>query len=114
MLSCSVRCSVNGLTGLAVTKLDVLDTFAEIPVGVGYTLDGETIDSMPAECRNHRTRAADLRRRSRWQKAAQRSAQIGRTCRRRARGMSTGYKTWQVAPVRYVSVGTRRDQIIEV
>src|SRR3954470_1193212 len=29
---------VNGLTGLAVTKLDVLDTFAEIPVGVGYRL----------------------------------------------------------------------------
>src|SRR6058998_2478476 len=32
---------VNGLTGLAVTKLDVLDTFAEIPVCVGYRLDGE-------------------------------------------------------------------------
>src|SRR3989440_12118292 len=27
---------VNGLTGLAVTKLDVLDSFREIPVGVGY------------------------------------------------------------------------------
>src|SRR6266853_3316392 len=40
---------VNGLTGLAVTKLDVLDSFAEIPVGVGYRLDGETIDSMPAD-----------------------------------------------------------------
>src|SRR5439155_1755348 len=40
---------INGLTGLAVTKLDVLDTFAEIPVGVGYTLDGEIIDSMPAD-----------------------------------------------------------------
>src|SRR5207344_3040261 len=34
----SVR--VNGLTGLAVTKLDVLDTFAEIPVGTDYQLDG--------------------------------------------------------------------------
>src|SRR5204862_5809671 len=40
---------INGLTGLAVTKLDVLDTFAEIPVGVGYKLDGEIIDSMPAD-----------------------------------------------------------------
>jgi adenylosuccinate synthase len=30
----SVR--VNGLTGLAVTKLDVLDTFAEVPVGTDY------------------------------------------------------------------------------
>src|SRR5581483_10771016 len=40
---------VNGLTGLAVTKLDVLDSFAEIPVCVGYRLDGEPLDAMPAE-----------------------------------------------------------------
>src|SRR5205823_6492578 len=40
---------VNGLTGLAVTKLDVLDSFSEIPVGVGYRLDGEPLDTMPAE-----------------------------------------------------------------
>src|SRR5205814_729050 len=32
---------VNGLTGLAVTKLDVLDSFSHIPVCVGYRLDGE-------------------------------------------------------------------------
>src|ERR671925_95632 len=40
---------VNGLTGLAVTKLDVLDSFPEIPVCVGYRLDGEALDSMPAD-----------------------------------------------------------------
>src|SRR5437879_4218363 len=40
---------VNGLTGLAVTKLDVLDSFSEILVCVGYRLDGEAFDSMPAE-----------------------------------------------------------------
>src|SRR5207302_1703258 len=40
---------VNGLTGLAVTKLDVLDSFSHIPVCVGYRLDGEPCDSMPAE-----------------------------------------------------------------
>ena len=44
----SVR--VNGLTGLAVTKLDVLDTFAEIPVGVRYlNADGTPCDVMPAD-----------------------------------------------------------------
>src|SRR5258707_9451418 len=40
---------VNGLTGLAVTKLDVLDSFSEIPVCVSYRCDGESLDSMPAE-----------------------------------------------------------------
>ena len=43
----SVR--VNGLTGLAVTKLDVLDTFAEIPVGTAYTLDGASCEEMPSD-----------------------------------------------------------------
>src|SRR5918997_1876977 len=32
---------VNGLTGLAVTKLDVLDLFSEIPVGAAYRLGGQ-------------------------------------------------------------------------
>src|SRR5437764_1051993 len=40
---------VNGLTGLAVTKLDVLDSFSEIPVCVGYRCGGEPLGSMPAE-----------------------------------------------------------------
>src|SRR5215218_6754677 len=40
---------VNGLTGLAVTKLDVLDSFAEIPVGTMYRLGGELCEEMPAE-----------------------------------------------------------------
>src|SRR5919201_4870869 len=40
---------VNGLTGLAVTKLDVLDSFAEIPVCTAYRLDGEPCAEIPAE-----------------------------------------------------------------
>ena len=40
---------VNGLTGLAVTKLDVLDTFAEIPVCTAYRLDDTSCEEMPAE-----------------------------------------------------------------
>jgi len=39
---------LNGLDALALTKLDVLDGFEEIKVCVGYTLDGERIDSLPA------------------------------------------------------------------
>jgi adenylosuccinate synthase len=39
---------VAGLDGIALTKLDVLDGFAEIKVCVGYELDGQRIDSLPA------------------------------------------------------------------
>lgn len=38
---------LNGCTGLAITKLDVLDTFAEIPVCTGYRYRGELITDLP-------------------------------------------------------------------
>jgi adenylosuccinate synthase len=37
-----------GITGIALTKLDVLDGFDEIKVCVGYELDGERIVRLPA------------------------------------------------------------------
>ncbi|HWK39649.1 MAG TPA: adenylosuccinate synthase [Hyphomicrobium sp.] len=39
---------IAGVDGIALTKLDVLDGFEEIKVGVGYMLDGERIDRLPA------------------------------------------------------------------
>ena len=40
---------LNGFTQLAVTKLDMLDSFEEIPVCVAYQLDGEQLDEVPDE-----------------------------------------------------------------
>ncbi len=38
---------VNGLTGLCITKLDVLDGLKELQLCTGYMLDGERIDLLP-------------------------------------------------------------------
>jgi adenylosuccinate synthase len=38
----------SGIDGIALTKLDILDGFEEIEVGVGYRLDGQKIDYLPA------------------------------------------------------------------
>ncbi|MDP3544847.1 MAG: adenylosuccinate synthase [Phreatobacter sp.] len=38
----------NGIDGIALTKLDILDVFKEIKVCVGYELDGRQIDIFPA------------------------------------------------------------------
>lgn len=40
---------LNGLASLAVTKLDVLDPLAEIPVCVGYRYKNSTLTEMPAQ-----------------------------------------------------------------
>ena len=45
-----VRQSVatNGVTGIALTKLDVLDGLEELKICAGYMLDGQEIDHLPA------------------------------------------------------------------
>jgi adenylosuccinate synthase len=40
--------AVNGITGIALTKLDVLDGLKEIKICVGYELDGAKTDHLPA------------------------------------------------------------------
>ena len=39
---------INGISWLVVTKLDVLDELAEIPVCVGYKINGKVTDEIPA------------------------------------------------------------------
>jgi len=41
-------CKVSGIDGIALTKLDVLDGFDELKICVGYMLDGERLDRLPA------------------------------------------------------------------
>jgi adenylosuccinate synthase len=40
---------INGTSWLVVTKLDVLDDLAEIPVCVGYKIDGKAVSDVPAQ-----------------------------------------------------------------
>ena len=107
----SVR--VNGLTGLAVTKLDVLDTFSEIPVGTAYEMDGGDCEEMPAEVRMLERVKPRYEVLPGWRKplaGARRMADLPPE----ARAYLDRLQDLAGAPIRYVSVGTRRDQIIEV
>ena len=40
-------CATSGVKGIAFTKLDVLDGFETLKIGVGYELDGKTLDYLP-------------------------------------------------------------------
>ena len=39
---------ISGITGIALTKLDVLDELEEIKMCIGYELDGKKLDYLPA------------------------------------------------------------------
>ena len=40
---------INGLSGLCITKLDVLDGLPEIRMGIGYEFDGRKVDILPLD-----------------------------------------------------------------
>jgi adenylosuccinate synthase len=59
---------VNGIEGIALTKLDVLDQFEEIPVCVGYRIHGEVVRTLPPEQRSLETAEPVLRTMKGWQR----------------------------------------------
>ncbi len=104
---------VNGLTGLAVTKLDVLDSFSEIPVCVGYRCDGDSLDSMPAEVERLARVEPVYETLPGWQKSLNHVRRLA-DLPPPARAYLDRLQDLAHAPIQYVSVGTHRDQIIEV
>jgi adenylosuccinate synthase len=102
---------VNGLTHLAVTKLDVLDTLERIGLCTGYRVRGEHISEFPADIAALDGVEPEYEWFDGWMSStgtARRLEDLPATARRyldRIQELSE-------APIRYVSVGTRRDQII--
>lgn len=102
---------INGLTDIAVTKLDVLDTFDRIALCSGYEIDGELHDEFPADLTALDRAAPKYEWVPGWQRStadARRIEDLPDAARRYLDRM----RELVDAPITYVSVGTRRDQII--
>ena len=48
LVAVKFACRLNGVDAIALTKLDILDPEAELPVCVAYELDGKRIDTVPS------------------------------------------------------------------
>ncbi|MCH1403810.1 MAG: adenylosuccinate synthetase, partial [Candidatus Nanopelagicales bacterium] len=105
---------VNGLTGIAVTKLDVLDTLDEVKIATAYRMpDGKTREFFPADTWSLAEIEPVYETMPGWNSS---------TCDVRriedlppnARAYLDRIEELTNAPVRFVSVGTQRSQIIPV
>jgi adenylosuccinate synthase len=104
---------VNGLTGLALTKLDVLDSFDEISVCTWYTIDGEHHDTFPDDLARLERAEPVLEIVSGWRadtSGARSVDELPTGARRYLRVL----EELAGVPVEFISVGTRREQIIHV
>jgi adenylosuccinate synthase len=107
----SYAARVNGLTDLAVTKLDVLDTLDTLGICVGYEYEGELHTDFPSDI----AMLDEIVPRYEWMDGWKRSTAAARTLEdlpgEARRYLDRIHELIRV-PVTYVSVGTRRDQII--
>jgi adenylosuccinate synthase len=104
---------INGLTNLAITKLDVLDGFDEISICVGYRVGGEVVDTVPGDMGVMDSVEPVYEAHAGW-RATTAGARALSDLPREARAYLDRMTELVGAPVSYVSVGNRRDQIIEV
>ena len=104
---------INGITALAVSKLDVLDPLPEIKLGVGYRLAGEPVEEFPADLKALCEMEPVYETMPGWQES---TAEIRRLedLPSRARAYLDRIAELTGRPIRYISVGTRRSQIIDV
>ena len=102
---------VNGLTGLAVTKLDVLDTFERIALCTGYKVDGEVHTEFPGDPVAVESAEPQYEWMEGWQTATSSSRSLDQLPTA-ARKYLDRIESLVETPIAYVSVGTRRDQII--
>ncbi len=102
---------VNCYTQINLTKLDILDSFDEIRVAVGYKLDGEELDTFPADLdqmeridivyktfQGWKTETTGCRR---WEELPE-----------RAKGYVSFIEKWVGIDVKWIGTGPRREDMV--
>jgi adenylosuccinate synthase len=102
---------VNGLSDLAVTKLDVLDTLPRLGICTGYMVDGELYDEFPGDVAALNKVVPTYEWFDGWRSSTAAARHLA-DLPREARAYLDRIEALVEAPITYVSVGTRRDQII--
>jgi len=102
---------VNGLTGIALTKLDVLSDFDTIKVCTGYTFQGKTLETLPASLEVFENCQPVYEELPGWRTditGAQSFEELPENARKYVRRL----EELAGCPIVMVSVGPRRDQTI--
>jgi len=102
---------VNGLTSLAVTKLDVLDTLDRIGLCTGYAINGEVIEEFPGDIADLDGIAPRYEWFDGWKQSTADARKLSELPAA-ARTYLDRIESLVECPIEFVSVGTRRDQIL--
>ncbi len=104
---------INGFTGVAITRLDVLDTLPRLKICVGYKLDGHTIDYFPGNVASLERCQPIYEELPGWQAPISHIRQYEQLPPQ-ARQYITRLEEVTSCPVNLISVGSAREQTIIV
>lgn len=102
---------VNGLTGIAVTKLDVLDTLPELQVATGYRIGGEVHQRFPAGVSDLDSVEPVYETLPGWEEPTTEARTLAELPAN-ARAYLDRIEELVETPIVLVSVGTKRSQVI--
>jgi len=105
--------AINGISWLVVTKLDVLDELPEIPICVGYKIDGKTTGDIPAHASGYDRIECVYHRMPGWQTSTEGVTQMEKLPKA-AREYLAFLEKETAARIGMVSTGPGREQTIFV
>lgn len=111
LVALAYSCRLNSLSGLVVTRLDILAGFETVKVATGYTLDGEPIDHVPS-CTKAFSRVEPVYTELPGWSGDLRTARKLTDLPSEARAYLEFMEEYTKTPVAFVSVGPARDETI--
>ncbi len=109
-VAASFSCWVNGFTSIAITKLDILDSFETIKICTGYMLDGELIDTLPDTAGQEKA-VPVYEEWEGWMTSTE-DARTWEALPPKAQAYLNRLAELTGVPAKFISVGPERDQII--
>lgn len=104
---------INEYTSLNLTKLDVLDDLDEIKIGVKYTLDGQVLDSFPADLSQLARVVVDYETLPGWKQDISNVRKF-EDLPVNAQNYVRRIEELVGAPVQWIGVGAARDAMVEI
>ncbi|CAB3363305.1 Hypothetical predicted protein [Cloeon dipterum] len=104
---------INGYTSLALTKLDVLDSFPEIKIGVSYSLNGQKIKHFPSGQAELGSVTVEYETMPGWNCSIQNVRSFS-DLPENAQQYVTRIQQLLGVPVQYIGVGKGRESIIKL
>jgi adenylosuccinate synthase len=88
-------CAISGVTGIALTKLDVLDGFEKVKICTGYRLRGKVLDYFPSHSADQAAVEPIYEEMDGWQ------------------GTTAGARSWADLPAQAIKYIQRVQELIE-